>query len=69
VLEAAVKGTGDVEKVLRLLIEELRDVMFLVGAENVKQLAKVPLVVTGGTAEWLRARGFNVDKYARRGAQ
>jgi isopentenyl-diphosphate delta-isomerase len=69
VLEAAVKSAEEVEAVLSLFVEELRNVMFLVGAENLKQLAKVPLVVTGGTAEWLRARGFNVDKYARRGAQ
>jgi isopentenyl-diphosphate delta-isomerase len=69
VLEAAVKSAGDVETVLTLLIEELRDVMFLVGAEKTGRLAKVPLVVTGGTAEWLRTRGFNVDKYARRGAR
>lgn len=69
VLEAAVKSASDVEKVLSLLVEELRNVMFLVGAEKTEQLAKVPIVVTGGTAEWLRTRGFNVDKYARRGAR
>lgn len=69
VLEAAVKDAGEVEKVLSLLIEELRNVMFLVGAENVERLAKTPIVITGGTAEWLKIRGFNVDKYARRGAR
>lgn len=69
VLEAAVKGAGEVEKALSLLIEELRNVMFLVSAENVEHLAKTPIVITGGTAEWLKTRGFNVDKYARRGAR
>jgi isopentenyl-diphosphate delta-isomerase len=69
VLEAAVKGAAEVEAVLSLFVEELRNVMFLVGAENVEQLAKVPVVVTGGTAEWLRTRGFSVDEYARRGAR
>jgi isopentenyl-diphosphate delta-isomerase len=69
VLEAAVKSVANVEKVLSLLIEELRNVMFLVGAEKVEQLAKAPLVITGGTAEWLKTRGFNVEKYARRGAR
>jgi isopentenyl-diphosphate delta-isomerase len=69
VLEAAVKSVANVEKVLSLLIEELRDVMFLVGAEKVEQLAQTPIVITGGTAEWLKTRGFNVDKYARRGAR
>lgn len=68
VLSAAVKGSKETEKVLSCLIEELRNVMFLVGAERVKDLAKVPVVITGETAEWLTARGFKVEGYARRGA-
>ena len=68
ILQAAVKGSEETEKLLSCLIEELRNVMFLVGAEKVDSLAKVPLVITGKTAEWLRTRGFNVEKYARRGA-
>jgi isopentenyl-diphosphate delta-isomerase len=67
VLQAADKSAKDTESVLSFLMEELRNVMFLVGAENVAQLAKAPVVVTGKTAEWLKTRGFNVDNYARRG--
>jgi isopentenyl-diphosphate delta-isomerase len=69
VLQAAVKGAKDTVKVLSLLIEELRNVMFLVGAEKVGNLAKVPVVITGKTAEWLQKRGFNVEGYAKRGAR
>jgi isopentenyl-diphosphate delta-isomerase len=69
VLEAAVKGAVETEQLLSCLIEELRNVMFLVGAENLEGLAKVPLVVTGKTADWLNIRGFNVKKYAQRGAR
>jgi isopentenyl-diphosphate delta-isomerase len=68
-LQAAVKGAKDTENMLSLLIEELRDVMFLVGAEKVQNLAKTPIVVTGKTAEWLKTRGFNVENYAKRGAR
>jgi len=68
-LQAAVKGAKDTENKLSLLIEELRNVMFLVGAEKVENLAKVPVVVTGKTAEWLKTRGFNVENYAKRGAR
>jgi isopentenyl-diphosphate delta-isomerase len=68
-LEAAVKGAKATERMLSLLIEELRTVMFLVGAEKVQSLAKTPIVVTGKTAEWLKARGFNVEDYAKRGAR
>jgi isopentenyl-diphosphate delta-isomerase len=69
VLQAAVKGAKDTESMLSLLMEELRNVMFLVGAEKVEQLAKAPVVVTGKTAEWLKTRGFNIENYARRGAR
>ena len=68
VLEAAVKGAKETEKVLSCLKEELRNVMFLVGAKRVKDLATVPVVITGETAEWLTTRGFKVEGYARRGA-
>jgi isopentenyl-diphosphate delta-isomerase len=68
-LEAAVKGAKVTERMLSLMIEELRAVMFLVGAEKVQKLAKTPIVVTGKTAEWLKTRGFNVEDYAKRGAR
>lgn len=67
VLQAAIKGVKETEKVLRLLIEELKNAMFLVGAETPQHLNKVPVVIAGKTAEWLRARAFNVENYARRG--
>lgn len=67
VLQAAVKGVKEVKSLLSLLIEELTNTMFLVGAESVKNLRETPLVITGKTAEWLRMRGFNIESYARRG--
>ena len=66
VLEAAVKGAKKTQELLSCLIDELRNVMFLVGAENLEALAKVPVVVTGKTAEWLNIRGFDTVKYAQR---
>jgi hypothetical protein len=42
--------------------------MFLVGAKKMEDLTKTPIVITGKTAKWLTARGFNVEDYARRGA-
>jgi isopentenyl-diphosphate Delta-isomerase len=68
-LETAVKGTKETEELLSCLIDELRNVMFLVGAENLESLAKVPVVISGKTAEWLGIRGFNIKKYAQRGAR
>ena len=66
VLETAVKGAKETEKLLSRLIYELRNAMFLVGAENLESLAKVPVVVTGKTAEWLNIQGFDTVKYAQR---
>jgi isopentenyl-diphosphate delta-isomerase len=66
VLEAAVKGAKKTQELLSCLIDQLRDVAFLVGADNLESLAKVPMVVTGKTAEWLNIRGFDTVKYAQR---
>ena len=69
VLQTAVEGAKETENLLSLFIEELKNVMFLVGAGNVPQLAKTPVVVTGRTAEWLKTRGFSVEGCAKRGAR
>ncbi len=68
ILQAAVKGSRETEDKLSCLIEELRNALFLVGAEKISDLAKTPVVITGKTGEWLQARGFNLQKYAKRGA-
>jgi isopentenyl-diphosphate delta-isomerase len=69
ILETAVKGTEETEHKLTCLIEELRNVMFLIGAEKISDLTSTPVVITGKTAQWLTARGFNLQKYAKRGTQ
>jgi isopentenyl-diphosphate delta-isomerase len=66
VLQAAVKGVKETKDVLSLLMEELRNAMFLVGANSVQALREVPLVILGKTAEWLEERGFDVKNYGRR---
>ena len=68
ILSSAVKSARETEKVLLRLTEELRNVMFLVGAKGVKDLARVPVVITGETAQWLTNRDFKIESYARRGA-
>jgi isopentenyl-diphosphate delta-isomerase len=68
ILQPATKGPEDVKKALQFLIGEVRNAMFLVGADSLQKLQKVPVVLTGRTAEWLRARGFQPELYARRKA-
>lgn len=67
VLRTATKGVKETVGALSFLIEELRNVMFLVGAETIQDLRRTPLVITGKTAEYLRIRGFNTESFARRG--
>jgi isopentenyl-diphosphate delta-isomerase len=66
ILQTADKGVKETVDALTLLIEELRNVMFLVGATSIQELQQVPLVIIGKTAEWLKIRGFDVENYARR---
>lgn len=67
VLDSAIHGVEKVKKKLQLVIEELRNTMFLVGADSVQGLKRVPVVVTGKMADWLTMRGFEPQIYARRG--
>jgi isopentenyl-diphosphate delta-isomerase len=67
VLRAAVRGVQETRDMLSLLMDELRNVMFLVGAKSIEALCKAPVVMVGKTSEWLRTRGFDVESYARRG--
>jgi isopentenyl-diphosphate delta-isomerase len=66
ILDPAVHGAEEVEKKLQLIIEELRNAMFLVGAKSIQKLARAPAIVTGKMAEWLVMRGFEPQRYARR---
>jgi len=67
ILQAASKGLKETVEALSLLIEELRNVMFLVGAESIQGLRRTPIVITGKTAEWLKLRGFDIESHARKG--
>jgi isopentenyl-diphosphate delta-isomerase len=66
ILQPATKGSEEVKKELQSLIGEVRNAMFLVGVDAAEKLKGVPVVLTGKTAEWLRARGFQPELYARR---
>jgi isopentenyl-diphosphate delta-isomerase len=52
VLRPATKSPEDVKKFINNVIMELKSVMFLLGAKNIKELARVPYVATGELAIW-----------------
>jgi len=66
-MEKAVQGSKALEEHVEAILAELRVCMFLVGAKNIKEMRRVSAVVTGWTAEWLRARGLDPALYAARG--
>ncbi|HUV34764.1 MAG TPA: type 2 isopentenyl-diphosphate Delta-isomerase [Candidatus Desulfaltia sp.] len=65
-LEKAVEGYDALSQHIDHIIQELKVVMFLVGARNMEELKHVPVLILGRTAEWLRLRSINVEDYARR---
>jgi isopentenyl-diphosphate Delta-isomerase len=67
ILQEAIKGTEETEQKLSCLIDELSNTMFLIGVKKIHDLTHSPVVITGRTGEWLQARGFNLQKYAKRG--
>ena len=68
ILRSAVAGVTSTENALFMMVEELKNAMFLVGAKSVRDLSKAPLLITGRTAERLALRKFDVQHYACRGA-
>jgi len=67
ILDPAFHSAEEVKKKLQFMIEGLRNTMFLVGADSIQKLKKVPVVITGRIADWLTMRGFDPQIYARRG--
>ena len=62
----AVEGPDALREHLENILLEFRTAMFLVGAESIDELRRVPVLVMGRTAEWLRLRGFDPEDYSFR---
>jgi isopentenyl-diphosphate delta-isomerase len=65
-LKSASSGEKAAVARLTLVIEELKNAMFLTGSRNVEELRQAPLIITGATYQWLTQRGFDPGKYATR---
>jgi isopentenyl-diphosphate delta-isomerase len=65
-LKSASSGEKAAIARLTVVIEELKNAMFLTGSRNLEALRNTPLIITGATYEWLTQRGFELGKYARR---
>ena len=51
-------GVEEARRLVRSFELTLKSTMFLVGARNLEELSKIPIVVKGVTAEWLKQRGL-----------
>jgi len=65
-LKPATKSYKLVKKEIEKIVKELKMAMFLVGAKNIKELRKVPIVITGKTREWAEVRGIDIKRFAKR---
>ncbi len=66
-LKKAMEGEDALQSHIEGIIAEIRACMFLTGAKSVDEMHRIPVVVTGWTAEYLRERGFDPSPLAVRG--
>ncbi|GAB6181696.1 type 2 isopentenyl-diphosphate Delta-isomerase [Desulfotomaculum defluvii] len=66
-LKVLVEGSYDqLNTYLADLISDIHRLMLMLGARTIKDLQRVPLIISGNTYHWLCRRGIYVDHYARR---
>jgi isopentenyl-diphosphate delta-isomerase len=62
-LEKAVKGPDALRTHVERILLEFKTVMFLMGTKNIEEMRRLPVVIRGQTAEWLKLRGFNLADF------
>lgn len=60
------KGLENAVRWYENLVLDIKRFMLLTGAATIHDLQSVPLVITGFSREWLKARGFSVEQFAKR---
>lgn len=63
---AETEGVDSAVQLLEELIATLRKGMLLLGKRNVAELKTAPVIISGYTAEWIRARGLEPERFAQR---
>lgn len=59
-------GVESLIEEIQFLHHDLSVIMTALGAKNVSELQKVPLVISGNTFHWLTERGINTKLYSQR---
>lgn len=60
------QGTGKLIDEILLIKEEMSIMMTALGAGSIRDLNRVPLVISGETYHWLEQRGINTKKFSQR---
>ncbi|HHX77116.1 MAG TPA: type 2 isopentenyl-diphosphate Delta-isomerase, partial [Firmicutes bacterium] len=60
------KGLTEAINYFTGLMEDTKKCMAMLGAGNLEELQKVPLVLTGETREWLASRNINLESITNR---
>lgn len=60
------RGVAGTVQLVEHLHHELQVIMTALGCRSVKQLNKVPLVISGSTRDWLEARGYSPTIWSNR---
>lgn len=63
-LVRAIEGEDALKEYINRLLKELKVVMYLVGAKNIKALKDTSALIMGETAEYLQLRGFRPEAYS-----
>ncbi len=62
---ASVRGKDEVVKWLEEFIKEFEVAMFLTGCEDLSELKRLPLHISGRTREWFESRDLGPEEYRR----
>ncbi len=68
-LKAAQQSEEELEFLVNKFHHELKMAMFLTGCQTLKDLRKIPIVLTGLSKEWIQSRGIDIEmpwRYERR---
>ncbi|WP_054697410.1 type 2 isopentenyl-diphosphate Delta-isomerase [Syntrophomonas palmitatica] len=59
-------GLHSLDEWLDKFLFKLKAILLMTGSKNIDELQKCPLIITGNTAAWLKARGIDVSKWSLR---
>ncbi|WP_434510821.1 type 2 isopentenyl-diphosphate Delta-isomerase [Desulfitobacterium sp. AusDCA] len=60
------KSEAALQEEVTKILEDLRQIMLMSGAVDIKALRNTPIIILGKTGEWMLRRGIDINHYAQR---